>query len=323
MSDLLPLVAQVLRDRVLNETEQELRALKTSVSRSVEVIRALPETEEEDSEIVLYASAQFQDGKYGYNPVFWQVNFVEHTGNVDQEPIQRCLLRDLRSIRVCVGGGFPMVSLDNHQPNRPGFEGFLDHDEVDGATTKAASFCFSPNATWFGIVIHGWPRQAWESVVESGAPDPESLIDFLVDNVAVTYPDATVEFKDILLHKRLVFAAIKRLIPPSLLAQARAERNARNDDADIAAYTDLMSHVATTMRNGGNDNGLDEFLVQVNEVMDILTRLGIRALNNDTRDMVGQIITSYNVLGRDNLDAALQRAMDEVERGNVADDDQS
>lgn len=219
MSDLLPLVAAVLNDKVSIDAYEEVLGMKQqlAVSRAIEIIRAANETGEDEEDVVVYASTQFEDGNYARNINLWQVDF--DPGSVI------CRLADLRSCRVCVGGGFALESLNDAQANHEGVEVFFNTDEDnDDENSKSITLCFAPNSTWLNAVVHGWP---------SGAIDPPEVLnslEYLVDDVADEFPDATVEFKSTSFVVRHIHGALKRLLPPKrkeAVDADRAERLAR------------------------------------------------------------------------------------------------
>ena len=68
-----------------------------------------------------------------------------------------CRLADLRDCHVCVGGGFPVASLDEQLPHTAGFQVFIDGNEINGdeGDELTVSFCFSPHTIWLTVLIHG------------------------------------------------------------------------------------------------------------------------------------------------------------------------
>lgn len=69
MSDLLPLVVAVFQDKAAADALEELIQLQKdlAVSRSVEIIHAAADDwvdeQDEEGDVVVYASAQFQNGE--------------------------------------------------------------------------------------------------------------------------------------------------------------------------------------------------------------------------------------------------------------------
>jgi len=315
MSDLLPLVVATLRDRVAVDAAEEIANLKRqlAVSRSVEILRAAGDGEEDD-EAVVYASAQFLDGQYSFNPNLWQVDFVQRLDD-DDETTTTCRLADLRGCRICVGGGITLDSLDDELANRATYDGFFDpDDDADGDNSKAVKFCFCPNTLWLTIVVHGWPREEWEAVIAADNVNPDDVMSFLVETVASDHPEATVEFKDICFTVRTVHGALKRLLPQQRREEVRAERDGRDHEAN-RAQSELMHFIATAMRNQGNQNGSALFIPQLNEVMRILAELGISELDNNEA-VITTIVVGYEQLGRDGMDEVIRRMQD----GHMAED---
>jgi hypothetical protein len=179
ISDLLPLVAVALNDKAAADAAKELATAleERDVSRRVEVLRAINngEDEDEDGETIVYGCCLFEDGQYGNNTNLWDVTLKQSSNNV-------CRLADLRDCHICVGGGFPVASLDDNLANSAIFEGWIDGDESDegeesGDTCKV-SFCFSPHTIWLTLLIHGWPREEWEAVIQANDIDPSDVLPF-------------------------------------------------------------------------------------------------------------------------------------------------
>eukprot|EP00985_Skeletonema_marinoi_P032261 scaffold39084_cov200-Skeletonema_marinoi.AAC.7 len=218
ISDLLPLVAAALNDKAAADAAKELAAAREErdIPRKVEVIRSLnnSDDEDEDGDIVVYSSGMFEDGQYARNTNLWDVTLEQNSSNI-------CRLADLRDCHICVGGGFPVASLDDILPNNATFEGWINgEDRRQGISGDACevSFCFCPHTIWLVILIHGWPREAWEAVIQEDDydQDDQHVVHFLVENVAEQYPDATVEFKTVTFVTGSIHGALKRLLPPKL-----------------------------------------------------------------------------------------------------------
>ena len=109
-SDLLPLVAAALNDQVAADAAKDLSTAREERDRShkVEVLRSINngEGEDEDGETIVYGSALIEDGRYHGNPNLWDVTLEQNSSNI-------CRLADLRDCHICVGGGFPVASLDD------------------------------------------------------------------------------------------------------------------------------------------------------------------------------------------------------------------
>ena len=222
ISDLLPLVAVALNDKAAADAAKELDAAlkERDTAHRVEVLRARNNggDEDENEETIVYASALFEDGKYlAHNTNLWSLDLRQ--GSV-------CRLADLRDCHVCVGGGFPVASLDDQLPHTAGFQVFIDGNESsdDEGDEVKVSFCFSPHSIWLSVLIHGWPREEWEAFIRADIVGPDDTMKYLVDTVATRYPDATVEFSDMNFVTKSIHGALKRLLPPKRVMEVRAER---------------------------------------------------------------------------------------------------
>ncbi len=222
ISDLLPLVAVALNDQAAADAARELAIAREERDRShrVEVLRAIDngDVEDEDDETVVYASALFEDGQYHGNPNLWDVTLEQNSSNI-------CRLADLRDCHICVGGGFPVATLDDTDPHDASFGGSIQGGEGD---ICEVSFCFCPHATWLVLLIHGWPRREWEIAQMEGIED---LVSFLV-GVGATHPGATVEFTAVTFSVTSIHGALKRLLPPQRKEEVRAERDRRIAESD-------------------------------------------------------------------------------------------
>jgi len=291
-SDLLPLVAAALNDRVAAETHEELTQLKRElkIARAVEILHGAPLGNGSSDDVVVYASAQFEQGCYGANPNLWTVPLENKVA---------CRLADLRSCRICVGGGITLESLDDQLENRIEFDGYLDPDD-DGDTdnSKYVSFCFPPNTLWLGVVVQGWPRREWEAVVQADDLANEDMVDFLVNTVAEQHPEAVVEFISLAFTVNSVPGAIKRLLPPTRREEVEADRLQRTTPEN-RAYSDLVYFVSSTMRNLGNQSGSALFIPQVDQIMEMLSDLNIHEQNDENQANIVAIVTAFEQSGPD------------------------
>ena len=242
ISDLLPLVAAALNDKAAADAAKELAAAREErdIPRKVEVIRSLNNggDEDEDGDIVVYASGMFEDGQYARNTNLWDVTLEQNSSNI-------CRLADLRDCHICVGGGFPMATLDDTDSSNPFFEGWINgEDRRQGISGDACevSFCFCPHTIWLVILIHGWPREAWEAVIQEDDydQDDQHVVHFLVENVAEQYPDATVEFKEVTFAIRSIHGALKRLLSSKRKEVVRADRDRRMAERNWQEVVDFV-----------------------------------------------------------------------------------
>eukprot|EP00984_Skeletonema_dohrnii_P032669 scaffold27176_cov60-Skeletonema_dohrnii-CCMP3373.AAC.1 len=123
ISDLLPLVAAALNDQAAADAAKELAVAieERDTSHKVEVLRAINDSddEDEDGETIVYGSALFEDGQYASNINLWNVTLEQNSNNI-------CRLADLRDCHICVGGGFPMATLDDTDSSNALFGGSID-----------------------------------------------------------------------------------------------------------------------------------------------------------------------------------------------------
>jgi len=228
------------------------------------VLRAINngEDEDEDGETIVYGCCLFEDGQYGNNTNLWDVTLKQSSNNV-------CRLADLRDCHICVGGGFPVASLDDNLANSAIFEGWIDGDESDegeesGDTCKV-SFCFSPHTIWLTLF-------------------------FLVEDVVAQYPDATVEFKNVIFVTGSIHGALKRLLPPKRKEEVRADRDRRRQENNPESDA-LYQFVSRTMRERGNDAHRTLFLPQLYLIVGFLSAMGIDRLGENDEFIMTAIET--------------------------------
>jgi hypothetical protein len=222
-----------------------------------------------------------------------------------------CRLADLKSCRICVGGGIQVDSLDNDdEANRAPFEGFWNSTDADYDEDEpvSVSFCFSPNAMWLNCWVYGWPRREWVSVVTAENADDEHFVDiedvmdYLVDTVAARHPNATVDFRTVSFNVSTVHGAIQRMLPPARKQELDAER------VEHQASFDLYDFVATTMRDRGNENNFAIFSSQQATIMYTLDRLRIRKVA-DNQEMITFVIAQYEQLGDAGTDEIFRNSL--------------
>lgn len=310
ISDLLPLVAVALNDKAAADAAKELdTALKErDTAHRIEVLRARNngDDEDENEETVVYASALFEDGKYlAHNTNLWRIDLRQDDQFV-------CRLADLRDCHVCVGGGFPVASLDDQLPHTAGFQGFFgDKFNDDEGDEIAVSFCFSPHTIWLSVLIHGWPREEWEAVIRADNIGPDDTMEFLVDTVATQYPDATVEFSDMCFVTGSIHGALKRLLPPKRILEVRAERE-ENENRANPGFEALFLFVVRTMRDQGNTANSALILPQLNTIMGFLGYMGVKRLGEND-DLIIQAITAHESRG----DEGLQELYNNISASNA------
>ena len=306
-------------DEAAADASKELQIAREErdASRRVEVIRSHNNGRDEDEEVVVYASGMFEDGKYANNPNLWDVPMEKSSNNV-------CRLADLRDCHVCVGGGFPVASLDHNDDDRELFELYIDGDDSDSdagedeATSDACSisFCFSPHSTWVKCLIHGWPREQWEQVIRIDNMNHVNLLNFLVDVVAVQYSNTTIEFEVVTFVTGTIHGALKRLLPPKRKEEVRANRDQRikakyNPDGDA-----LYIFIARTMRERGNTENRVLFMPKVYSIMGFLSAHGVDRLGEND-DLIILAIQIHEAFG----DEGLYELSERLELVNDGEDD--
>ena len=312
ISDLLPLVAAALNDQAAADASRELATAREERDRSrrVEVLRSINngKGEDEDGETIVYGSALFEDGQYSSNTNLWEVKLEQNNSN-------SCRLADLRNCHICVGGGFPVATLDDTLEHNANFQGFVDGEvngEEDTVDTCEVSFCFSPHSTWLTIWIQGWPRDEWEAFIQANENHPDDINDFLVNDVADQYPEATVEFKSVTFVAKSIHGALKRLLPPKRKEEVRADRDSRNAEQDPERDA-LYEFVGRAMRERGNEAHYSIFIPQVYTILGLLSSVGINRLGvND--EMIIKIVDVHERLGIERLRELFnQSGSDQVE----------
>ena len=232
-SDLLPLVATVLNDKVAADAHDEINSLRrrNALLSSVNIIQKRSNSDVDD---VTIASAQFQNGLDHNNPYWWRVG-------LNSSPPFSCRLADLKSCYVNVGGGFPVADFGD----RKTFEEFWGFSEgavtstikkYDGDNTKLASF-FMGNGVrfWLSAVVHGWPREDWKNAMielddyleHDAIDDSHTNVDYLVEVVADKFPDATIEFVEVAFEISSMRGAFRKLIPDRRMLEVVAEQDER------------------------------------------------------------------------------------------------
>ncbi len=293
-------MAVALNDKAAADAAKELAtALKErDTAYRVEVLRARNngDDEDENEETIVYASALFEDGKYlPNNPNLWSID-------LRQDDTFVCRLADLRDCHVCVGGGFPVASLDDQLPYTAGFQAFFDSDALSGdqeGDEIKVSFCFCPHSIWLRVLIHGWPREEWEAVIRDDNVGPDDTMEFLVDTVATQYPDATVECSDMCFVAKSIHGALKRLLPPKRVKDVRAEREKHRSNKD-PEYEALWEFVAQTMRDQGNDANRALFRSQIYAIIGFLGGMGVERLGEND-ELINQTILTHSAVGETGL----------------------
>jgi hypothetical protein len=120
ISDLLPLVIAALRDKSLTDARDELDGIqkRADAATKVEIIRAIHNGaagihihQKGDGDMVVYASGQFEDWEYFPPPAYWSVR-------LSSKGTKACKVSDLKDCYICVGGGFPYLTLNQNVRGR-------------------------------------------------------------------------------------------------------------------------------------------------------------------------------------------------------------
>ena len=300
MSDLLPLVAAALQDKVVLDASKEMAILREEreVAHIVEVLRSRNNgrDEGEDEPVVAFASAPFESGEYGANTNLWEIPLKSSGDAV-------CKLADLRDCHICVGGGFPVASLDDELPNNPFCQGWLydinnpENGEDVGETHSdvvGVRISFTPHTIWLALWIRGWPQEEWEAQIQADDINDRhegGIVQFFVDEVASRFPDATVEFKEVSFVVKNIHGAMKRLLPKARKAEVRTERDQRIAEED-PSWIDFYEFVQSIMRERGVQGSPEIFRPQLNLVLDFLGDLGFteRGDDNERDEVITQLV---------------------------------
>mmetsp|Transcript_9604 Transcript_9604/g.22549 ORF Transcript_9604/g.22549 Transcript_9604/m.22549 type:complete len:232 (+) Transcript_9604:494-1189(+) len=222
MSDLVPLVAATVKDKVVVDAQSEIAKLRNELKQltAVEVIRAADD-DSSSNKVLVFSSASFQDGEIARE--YWMVKL--------QPGVTPCRLSELRTCRLCVGGGIPMESFGNSGGDIVGLldrhvgEAWeLDYDREERIVHVRFSEKYR-SGTFIKLVIKGWPREAIEEEFQT-----RDIIDYLVDSVAASFPEATVEFRQVLLRSCRIHGVAKRLLPPQQRYQTMLQSRAFDDE---------------------------------------------------------------------------------------------
>jgi len=244
-SDLLPLVATVLNDKVAADAHDEINSLRrrNAILSSVNIMQQRSNSYVDNNDVTI-ASAQFQNGWFennargwfGINAVLWRVDF-------NSLPPFSCRLADLQSCYVNAGGGFPVADFGDRET----FEKFWEFsgnaatsviEKYDCDNTKHVSFVMGNGERrrfWLSAVVHGWPREHWKDamiemhdyVEHHNLLDSHTNVDYLVEVVAAKFPNATIEFLDIAFDISSMRGAFRKLIPDRRMLEVVAERDGR------------------------------------------------------------------------------------------------
>lgn len=300
MSDLLPLVVAALRDKVSVDAQEEITQLRKdrNISHAVQVIRSKDDgdDENEDDDVIVYASGHFDDGCYSDNTNLFEVN-------MEQDAQNTCRLADLRYCHIVVGGGFPFATLSNTTRNGQYFEGWLttqDLADENDENVVGVDICFCPYSTWLKLIIRNWPKASFTAKIQADDLEAADITYYLVETVAREYPEATVEFTSVAFVAKHIHGALKRLLPARRREEVRADRDGRMAQIN-PAYNELLDFVALAMRQAGNDAGPELFQPQLFAVMRCISDIGVSQLANN-HNVITMVVSVYALRGQMGLD---------------------
>ena len=103
MSDLAPFVAAAIRDKVIDELQDEISQLKSKLESERQKSQQVAITGPRGHPI--YAQASFRDGNFDYSPELWKVEFPRQSPSSLQQPQPTsCSLRAFSDMEVRIGG---------------------------------------------------------------------------------------------------------------------------------------------------------------------------------------------------------------------------
>jgi len=336
MSDLLPLLAATLRDKVVLDAQAEIEALR-SAAELVQIVHSPKDLQEstentdvgnggnedreaeemgeeereeiDDIETTVYASGNIKDGFYSQsNDIYWEISFATK---------KTCLLRNLRHCRVYAGGGFEIASiLDSEFPGY--YQIVLDPDEEDGSDSKVFRICFSfPETMWLKFVIKDWPtwRQEFDQIFEADNWDFEEGIfgiRYLCDHVAAETPDAKVEFQSIMMQPNALSPAMKLYIPREVRHQARSLRDERRRMIEAEGATTVPEFATARFRayydasREGRD--LDDFLSLLGP-LELRRMPGTDIPDSGSMVLIDRLAIVYNYQGREEAEEIITQLL--------------
>ncbi|KAL3796943.1 hypothetical protein HJC23_000696 [Cyclotella cryptica] len=317
MSDLFPLVVEVLKDAAILAAKQENEdhRRQSDITASIEVIRSIEEDDEgdveavEDKEAVIYATGRVDDGEYKSSPGEEPFNLAPRLWYVKFQSKQICMLSDLMKCRVCVGGGFPIVSFgDYHETSSL----TLQSEEEDTQYSKCISFCpdYVTFPIWVRFIVHGWPLSEYSRFLRPGRQpqENENLITFLVDDVARDHPYATVQFVGVAVPIKTVHGTLSRLLTGKKKLVARSVREALKFTRSYDS-----NWLRVRMRSLFHEHNADPptgrlFFERINALVDVLDEIELtqmfvtaefqhhpfpRALKRDSLPLLNIIVETY------------------------------
>jgi len=291
MSDLFPLVAEVLKDKASLDALEEIAKLKekSDIGQSVEVIRSV-QYYEEDKDRVVYASGLLKNGKFSVNHDnfgMFEVNFVNNN---------ECPIIDLRDCQLCFGGGFPVGEQLGYS------KGWSDWNEDDNSLLITIRFL--PDDTILTLMLLGWPSDDYEAKIQSNELDPNNIVmDYLINMLAFEYPNAIVRFKNVSFREKKILGPLNRFLT---LEEKRATMHEMEEfemveqiaSFEANQYDALMLEVGTRMQEVGMTVDLEEFPMQVETIVNTLIRLSIQ-----DSELINNIVDVYRTTGLDGLQA--------------------
>jgi len=202
MSNLAQSIVTILRDdKDLSDLlyEHELLRKQWKASRAVTV------TGPEGTPV--YATGQFDEGKYANNPNLWEVTLQQ---------LEPCPLAVLKNIEIQCGGIFKA----DFSPNAVSVHGFVDDPELKDGWGDV-NFCFpeGQGGLWLDARV-GAPLSL--GVFLDVATNSDNVHLFLSDNVADRHPHLTVQFDHISFFPNEVKMAVQSLpLDPAMVRDAQ------------------------------------------------------------------------------------------------------
>lgn len=206
MSDLLPLVATVLRDKAALDAQNEIKELKNRLeiaeaATRLEIIYDAENTDDEsfNTEPFVCASVPFANGSFDRRKLTWDIPF-------DSTATYSIKLSHLRQVSICVGGGFPILNMDDASMKLFGTQ--LQFTNTDEETPQIHLSAYDMQLS-FALV--GCDRSVWEPWTQLQPPMPLHLF---FDTFCLNCADANAMFLRVRFNAASIRGPLQRLLPP-------------------------------------------------------------------------------------------------------------
>ena len=177
--------------------------------------------------------------------------------------------------------------------------GQMDDQEWDNDSGKEVICHFGGPVTgvWLPLRISGWDKRHWSMIQsrdfarqQNDYRDNLNVYDILLEEVAETFPEATVSFGTLSFFGEVVEQMVDNLGLDTAGKKSKEGGDATNKDGEKEELWNIANLIVQHLRGAGNDDVGDAFMKRVNDLQ--MAAYMLLSINNESTEMVEEELPS-------------------------------